>query len=104
MDYSFTRVWSRASIFVGGGLIAVALLLAAWALLASGEELERVSVVVRVLAALLVTLVGLIVGGTMIVAGQLLSVLLDQRELLAKIHEALAIRTGMAGGDVLSRR
>ena len=41
------------------------------------------------MAFLVVSLVGLLVGGTMVVAGQLVCVLLDQRELLAGIHESL---------------
>ena len=42
---------------------------------------------------LVVSLVGLLVGGTMVVAGQMVGVLLDQRELLAKILEALTSGT-----------
>jgi len=50
-------------------------------------------------AFLIVSLAGLLLGGTMIVAGQLVSVLLDQRDLLSKIHEALATgRTALSGG------
>ena len=45
------------------------------------------------MAFLVVSVVGLLVGGTMIVAGQMACVLLDQRELLAKILEALTSRS-----------
>jgi hypothetical protein len=57
---------------------------------------------VRILAALVVSLAGLLVGGTMIVAGQLVSVLLDQRALLAQIREVLTEKSG-AGEKALGR-
>lgn len=56
----------------------------------------------RILAALVVSLAGLLVGGTMIVAGQLVSVLLDQRALLAQIREVLTEKSG-AGEKALGR-
>ena len=42
--------------------------------------------------ALLVILVGLILGGTMIVAGQLACVLVDQRDLLERILTCLSMK------------
>ena len=89
MSYRFTRTWCRASVVVGTGVIVVALLVAAWLGFSSEPELERFASAARILTGLLLSLVGLVVGGTMIVAGQLVSVLLDQRELLVEIHQAL---------------
>ena len=69
MNYRFTRIWGHASAVVGLGLIAVALLLADSALFIGPEDTARFPTAVRATAALLVILVGLIMGGTMIVAG-----------------------------------
>lgn len=102
MRYRFTRRWGQASVFVGTGVFAVALLLAWWLGFSSDEGFERFSPAVRILAAMVVSLVGLLVGGTMIVAAQLVSVLLDQRALLVQIHEALT-GTLSAGEKGLSR-
>jgi hypothetical protein len=89
MSYRFTRVWCQASVVVGAGVVVVTLLLAGWLAFSSEPELERFAPVARILTGLLLTLAGLVIGGTMIVAGQLVSVLLDQRELLVEIHQAL---------------
>ena len=87
---------------VGAGVFAVPSL-AWWLGFSSDEGFERFSPAVRILAALVVSLVGLLVGrGTMIVAGQLVSVLLDQRALLAQIHEVLTGKSG-AGEKALGR-
>lgn len=94
MDYRFTRTWGRASVVVGAGVLLVALLLGAWLGFSDDGELERFSPRTRVLSFLVVSLGGLLVGGTMIVAGQLVSVLLDQRALLARIHAALTSSRG----------
>ena len=72
--------------------------LAAWLGFSNDGEFERFSAAVRLMAFLIVSLAGLLLGGTMIVAGQLVSVLLDQRDLLSKIHEALTGRTVLSGG------
>lgn len=101
MSYQFTRIWARASVVVGIGVIALALLLASWLAFAGEPEFERYASGIRILAGLAVSLVGLIVGGTMVVAGQLVSVLLDQRALLAQIHQALTAKA-MVGGEVAS--
>jgi hypothetical protein len=103
MSYQFTRGWGRASVVVGAGLFVLALLLASWLAFSSDAEFQRFSPAVRVLAALVVCLAGLIVGGTMIVAGQLVSVLLDQRDLLGRIYQVLAAKAG-AGGEAIGRR
>jgi hypothetical protein len=89
-------------VVVGGAVFVVALLLAWWLGFSGDEGFERFSPAVRILAALVVSLVGLLVGGTMIVAGQLVSVLLDQRALLAQIHEVLTEKSG-AGEKALGR-
>ncbi len=102
MSYRFTRGWGRASVVAGASVFILALLLASWLGFSNDEEFERFSPAVRILTALVVGLVGLIVGGTMIVAGQLVSVLLDQRDLLDRIHQVLEARTG-ASGEVASR-
>ncbi len=70
MAYQFSRGWGRASVVGGAGLFVLALLLASWLGFSNDEEFERFSPAVRILAALVVSLVGLIVGGTMIVAGR----------------------------------
>ncbi len=93
MTYQFTSGWARGSVGVGVALIVIALLLAGWLAFASDEEFDRFSPAVRILAGLVVSLVGLLVGGTMIVAGQLVSVLLDQHRLLAQIHHAIISKT-----------
>lgn len=92
MRYRFTRSWGQASVIVGSIVFAVALLLGWWLGFSGDEGFERFSPAVRILAGVVVSLAGLLVGGTMIVAGQLVSVLLDQRALLAQIHEALTGR------------
>ena len=93
MSYRFTRTWGRASVVVGAGVFLVALLLASWLGFSDDDEFGRFAVGVRIMAFLVVSLVGLLVGGTMVVAGQMVGVLLDQRELLAKILEALTSGT-----------
>jgi hypothetical protein len=102
MRYRFTRSWGQASVVVGGGVFGVALLLAWWLGFSSDEGFERFSPAVRILAAMVVSLAGLLVGGTMIVAGQLVSVPLDQRALLAQIHQVLTDKAG-TGEKVLGR-
>ena len=102
MRYRFTRSWGQASVVVGAGVFVLALLVAWWLGFSSDEGFERFSPAVRILAALVVSLAGLLVGGTMIVAGQLVSVLLDQRALLAEIRELLTERAG-AGEKALGR-
>jgi len=52
--------WSRASVVVGAGLFVLALLLTSWLSFSNDEEFERFSPAVRILAALVVSLVGLI--------------------------------------------
>ena len=89
MGYRFTRRWGQASVLVGAGVFLIALLLASWLALSNGNEFEQFSSALRIMAFLVVSLVGLLVGGTMVVAGQLICVMLDQRELLARIHETL---------------
>lgn len=94
MRYQFTRSWGQGSVVVGAGVFVVSLLLAWWLGFSSDEEFEPFSPAARILAALVVSLVGLLVGGTMIVAGQLVSAFLDQRALLVQIHEALTTKPG----------
>jgi len=96
MGYRFTRTWGQASVIVGAGVFVIALLVASWLGFSNEREFEQFSAGVRMMAFVVVGLVGLIVGGTMIVAGQLVCVLLDQRDLLARIHESLA-RVGAKG-------
>jgi hypothetical protein len=99
MGYQVTRAWARGSVVIGVGVFVIAVLLAAWLGFSNDYEFERFSAAVRIVAFLIVSLAGLLLGGTMIVAGQLVSVLLDQRDLLSKIHEALATgRTALSGG------
>ena len=95
MNYRFTRIWGHASA-IGLGLIAVAFLLAASALFIGPEDTARFPTAVRATAALLVILVGLIMGGTMIVAGQLACVLVDQRDLLERILTRLSMNRDAA--------
>ena len=90
MSYRFTRVWCRGSVVVGTGVIVVTLLFATWLGFSSEPELDRFASAARILTGLILSLAGLVIGGTMIVAGQLVSVLLDQRELLVDIRQALA--------------
>jgi len=90
MSYRFTRDWCRGSVVDGTGVIVVTLLFATWLGVSSEPELERFASAARILTGLILSLAGLVIGGTMIVAGQLVSVLLDQRELLVEIHQALA--------------
>ena len=96
MSYQFTRIWSRASVVVGTGVIVLTVLVASWLGFSSEPELERFASASRILTGLIVSLAGLVVGGTMIVAGQLVSVLLDQRELLVEIHQALTAQANPA--------
>jgi heme A synthase len=102
MGYRFTRGWSHASVAVGTGLFVLALLVASWLGFSNDEEFKQFAPGVRILAALMVSFVGLILGGTMIVAGQLVSVLLEQRDLLERIHQVLAARAG-AGSEAVPR-
>jgi hypothetical protein len=90
MSYRFTRGWSRASVLVGGNVFLLALLGAWWIGFSSDDAFEPFSSAARILAALSMSLIGLLVGGTMIVAGQLVSVILDQRELLEQIRNRLS--------------
>ena len=98
----FTRSWGQASVVVGGGVFVVALLVAWWLGFSSDDEFGPYSRAVHILAALVVSLAGFVVGGTMIVAGQLVSALLDQRALLAQIRDMLTEKTG-AGENALGR-
>ncbi len=82
MSYQFTRGWGQASVVVGGGVFVVALLLASWLGFSGNAEFERFSTPARLLAALVVALGGLIVGGTM--------------------HETLTTKVG-AGGEPIRR-
>lgn len=77
---------------VGAGVFALALLLGSWLIFSGDEEFATFSPVIRLMGGLVVSLAGLILGGTMIVAGQLVSAVLDQRDLLARIYQVLAAR------------
>ena len=99
MNYRFTRIWGHASAIVGLGLIAVACLLAASALFVGPEDTTQFPMAVRATAALLVILVGLILGGTMIVAGQLACVLVEQRDFLERILTCLSVKRDAAASS-----
>ena len=98
MDYQFTRAWARGSVVIGIGVLVLAVIVAAWLGFSNDYEFERFSAAVRIMAFLIVSVAGLIVGGTMVVAGQLVCVLLDQRDLLTRIHEALTRGTAALSG------
>ena len=104
MNYRFTRIWGHASAVVGLGLIAVAFLLASRALFIGPEDTAHFPTAVRATAALLVILVGLILGGTMIVAGQLACGLVDQRDLLERILACPSINRDAAPSSPVSNR
>jgi hypothetical protein len=99
MSYRFTRSWSRASGLVGAGVFLLALLGAWWIGFSGDEAFEPFPSAARILAALSMSLVGLFAGGTMIVAGQVVSVVLDRRELLEQIRNRLEVmrRKGVDG-------
>ena len=99
MNYRFTRIWGHASAIVGLGLIVVAFLLAASVLFVGPEDTTQFPMAIRATAALLVILVGLILGGTMIVAGQLACVLVEQRDFLERILTCLSVKRDAAASS-----
>jgi len=102
MSYRFSRVWGRGSAIVGLGLIGIAFVLAVSAVLIGLEDTERFPIDVRATAALIVMLAGLILGGTMIVAGQLICVLVDQRDLLHGILARLPVKGDPGPSDPIA--
>ena len=108
MKYRFTRFWSVVLMVVG------AVILGACTVAAVGVLVESVRVPVaapveesrsRLIAAVVVAVLGLVVGGACIAAGQALRILVDQRRLLARIHAQLRRRReqseeGLPGRDI----
>ena len=91
MRYGFTRAWAKGSIAVGIGFIILGLLASA-AVLVFG--LTRFSVPAVFEAQTLVVAIacvgfGFVLGAPEIIAGQLILIFVDQRDLLARIHRCL---------------
>jgi hypothetical protein len=94
MKYQFTVVWAYLLMAVGLGLILAGL---AFGILLGTLGQKGLlgfkpvdDVVVRVTAALLIVVAGLLVGGPILVAGQLLRLFVDQRRLLVQINRRLS--------------
>ena len=86
--YRFTQFW--ASILVGLGVGAMVLgVVTAGLLVLLPAEIPVPYSGPRILAAAAAIFGGFLVGGPLILAGQLVQVLLDQRRLLAGIHRRL---------------
>ncbi len=89
--YRFTSFWAALQITAGLLLLVASLALAVLLLsgtVSLGASLDAVPAA-RALAALGVVLVGTLMGGPAILAGQLLEIFLDQRRLLRLAHRRL---------------
>jgi hypothetical protein len=88
MKDGFTRAWSRAHVLVGIALIALGIGLGGFAAVADLGPLN-IPARARLPIAVGATLGGVVLGGWVIVLGQLLDVVLDQRRLLRRIDRRL---------------
>lgn len=109
MNVSFTRAWARVLTVIGTVVIVLGVVAAILAVLFApasaldpfgGAAARQIlglppagaaeSAVLRVFAACTVVLAGLVVGGPMIVSGELILIFLEQRALLARQRSLLA--------------
>jgi hypothetical protein len=88
MKDSFTRAWSRAHVLVGIALIVLGIGLGGFAAVADLGSLN-IPARARLPLAVGAGLGGVVLGGWVIVLGQLLDVVLDQRRLLRRIDRRL---------------
>lgn len=107
MRYQFTRVSAHCLVVTGAILMAVGIVSALAVAIVGlpSEALARIStregVPVRAIVVVVAASSGLLLGGALIVAGQLVLVFLDQRQLLIaqyrllrRIRQGLALRNG----------
>jgi hypothetical protein len=88
MKDSFTRAWARAHVLVGAALVTLGVGLGGLALLVDLRSLG-IPVGGRLPVAAVCLLAGVVLGGWVIVLGQLLDAVLDQRRLLRRIDRRL---------------
>ena len=93
-----TRVWARLLVVIGLVIVVLGALLAIVALVVEmpWASVTGQAVLERVIVALSLVLSGILAGSPFIVFGQLLLIFLDQRRLLAAIHDQLARREAPA--------
>lgn len=90
MKYRFTEAWARVTVVLG--LIIVGLGFVFGIIIGFiGREASGPFGVERWLAALLIILVGVLLGGPLVVSGELMLIFLDKRRLLGMIHRRLRI-------------
>ena len=95
-----TRVWARLLVVIGVVIVVLGALLAVVALVVEmpWASVTGQAVLERAIVALSLVLSGILAGSPFIVFGQLLLIFLDQRRLLAAIHDRLARREEPVGG------
>ena len=86
--YRFTHVWTLVLVGVGLSILLIAVLSAALVLLLP-SEVPVPTHWPRLLVAAVAIIVGLVVAAPLILTGQLIQILLDQRRLLGRIHRRL---------------
>ncbi|MBM4441995.1 MAG: hypothetical protein FJ027_16385 [Candidatus Rokubacteria bacterium] len=91
MSDRFTRFWARLLVVLGLIVVVIGLVLAVVALLVEMPwgRITGQAVLERAFVALSLVLSGILAGSPFIVFGELLLIALDQRRLLAAIHERL---------------
>ena len=96
MESRFAMFWARVLVCVGMLLVALGVISAATVLVLDMPwgKLTGQAVVERMLAMVVLTVAGLIAGAPTIVMGEMLRVLLDQRQLLGEIKLVSGKRRG----------
>lgn len=92
MKYRFSRLWARVLVVVGVLIVVLGVLLGILSVFTDQSATGMASkddVLSRAVVAVILIVSGLLVGGPLIVTGQLLEIFLDQRRLLARIHRSL---------------
>jgi len=101
MRYRVTRAWARGSIAVGVGIIVLGLLAGAASLVFGVARVFGFGAQELVVGIACVIL-GFALGAPEIIAGQLILIFLDQRDLLARIYRRL--RPRISEGDEHAHR
>jgi len=90
MKYRFTQVWARVLAMLGILIVGVGIGLAGLVAMSDPAPLG-VGAGARGLLAAACLMSGVVLGGSVIAAGQALDAFLDQRRLLHRIHRRLAV-------------
>jgi len=102
VKYRFSGLWARVLVGVGVLIVTLGVVLGIISVFIdqSGAEVaSKDDVFSRAAMAVILIVSGLLVGGPLIVTGQLLQIFIDQRRLLARIYRTLRHRPATHESD-----